>query len=89
METAPATVTITAPHGGVMTREVGAITGALELTTQEQGMVGVRYVGATDTYTVTGNPPPNTTLETIATILSTDPGTDQWDNPLPATLPTT
>ena len=47
--------------GGVMTDEVGAITGALELLTRpapngKSIEALVRYVGAQDLYTVTGSP---------------------------------
>ncbi|MDQ3942155.1 MAG: hypothetical protein M3254_03520 [Actinomycetota bacterium] len=46
--------------GGVMTEEVGAITGELELLTRltpEGGIVAmVRYAGAQDLYTVSGSP---------------------------------
>jgi hypothetical protein len=47
--------------GGVMTEEVGAITGALELLTRltpdgSDIEVMVRYAGAKDLYTVSGSP---------------------------------
>ena len=46
--------------GGVMTEEVGAITGELELLTRVLPGGGieamVRYAGAKDTYTVSGSP---------------------------------
>ena len=49
---------LVAPPGGVMTDEVGAITGELELCREcaEDGLVSVlvRYAGALDWYTVTG-----------------------------------
>lgn len=50
---------VVAPPGGVMTEEVGVITGELELRTTraEDGSVSVmvRYAGALDWYTVTGS----------------------------------
>ena len=49
---------ITAPPGGVMTDEVGVVTGALELRTRcaDDGalVVDVAYQGALDWYVVTG-----------------------------------
>ncbi|MEV1009493.1 hypothetical protein [Streptomyces sp. NPDC049881] len=50
----------TAPRGGVMTKEVGVITGELELHTDadEQGALTmrIRYAGADEWYTVDGGP---------------------------------
>lgn len=50
--------TLTAPPGGVMTDEVGVVTGGLELRSAlgPDGAVDVhvRYVGALDWYRVTG-----------------------------------
>ena len=53
--------------GGVMTDEVGAITGDLELLTRETPDGGdievkVRYAGAQDLYTVSGSPVRTATL---------------------------
>jgi hypothetical protein len=53
--------------GGVMTDEVGAITGDLELLTRETPDGGgievkVRYAGAQDLYTVSGSPVRTPTL---------------------------
>jgi hypothetical protein len=51
--------TFTSTTGGVMTREVGAITGELELSTRPAGgtlEVFVRYAGAEEWYTVEGSP---------------------------------
>ena len=45
--------------GGVMTDEVGAVTGDLEIATRldaENLYVSVRYAGADEWYTVTGSP---------------------------------
>lgn len=53
--------TITSTTGGVMCREVGAITGELEISTRrvEEGLeASVRYAGADEWYTVEGSPLP-------------------------------
>ncbi len=45
--------------GGVMTREAGAVTGDLEISTRAEGVslgVSVRYTGAEEWYTVEGSP---------------------------------
>lgn len=50
----------TSKTGGVLTRETGAITGELEISTRaeedERFTVSVRYVGADEWYTVPGSP---------------------------------
>ncbi len=51
--------TFTSTTGGVMTREAGAVTGDLEITTRaEEDALGafVRYAGADEWYTVEGGP---------------------------------
>jgi hypothetical protein len=51
--------TITSTTGGVMTEEVGAVTGVLEIATRtgvEDVEVAVRYAGADEWYTVEGSP---------------------------------
>jgi hypothetical protein len=51
--------TITSTTGGVMTREVGAVTGELEVATRAGAVsieVAVRYAGADEWYTVEGSP---------------------------------
>jgi hypothetical protein len=51
--------TIMSTTGGVMTKEVGAVTGELEVVTRyrvEDIEVTVRYVGAEEWYTVKGSP---------------------------------
>lgn len=52
--------TFTPPRGGVMTKEVGVITGELELHTHaaEDGALTmrIRYAGAAEWYTVEGGP---------------------------------
>jgi hypothetical protein len=65
-----------AKPGGVMTDEVGAVTGDLTLRTElaEDGAVRVlvQYVGADEWYRVTDSPtslPAGTTLETLHTQL--------------------
>lgn len=53
------TSTLTVEAGGVMTNEVGVVTGELEVTTEPTpGGTGVivSYVGSPDRYTVTGSP---------------------------------
>ena len=56
----PLNSTFVSTTGGVMTEEVGAITGELELLTRltpNGGMeVMVRYAGAQDLYTISGSP---------------------------------
>ena len=50
---------ISSTAGGVMTDEVGAVTGDLEIATRldaENLYVSVRYSGAEEWYTVTGSP---------------------------------
>lgn len=50
----------TAPRGGVMTKEVGVISGELELHTNAEPdgtlILRVRYAGAAEWYTVDGGP---------------------------------
>ncbi len=51
--------TVTSTTGGVMTKEVGAVTGKLEVLTRQRAEsieVAVRYVGAEEWYTVKGSP---------------------------------
>jgi hypothetical protein len=52
--------TITSTTGGIMTEEVGTITGDLEVATRMGGAgeaeAAVRYVGANEWYTVEGSP---------------------------------
>ena len=82
--------------GGVMTDEVGAITGELELLTRPSGddiETRVRYVGAHDTYTVAGSPVRSTgshraSHETILGRLTT-PSRVEAGNELPVDLTNT
>ncbi|ONK11957.1 hypothetical protein [Streptomyces sp. MP131-18] len=50
----------TAPRGGVMTKEVGVVTGELELHTAAEAdgtlTLRIRYAGADEWYTVDGGP---------------------------------
>ncbi len=51
--------TVTSTTGGVMTKEVGAVTGELEVVTRHRGEgfeVAARYAGADEWYTVEGSP---------------------------------
>jgi hypothetical protein len=83
----------TSTTGGVLTDEVGAITGELELCTRptDSGIEAVvRYAGARDLYTVTGSPRPTTEThrkvhETILNQLTT-PGRREQGNELPVDL---
>ena len=69
----------TTPPGGIMTREVGAITGQVEAWLEGEH-VRIRYLGARDVYTVTGATQ-GRTIDEIVGILTTDPGLDQYNNP--------
>lgn len=71
-----------APPGGVMTREVGAVTGDLEvwLDAARPGVVRVRYAGALEEYTVVGTAP-GATIDDVVARLSRDPGPDPDGNP--------
>ncbi len=51
--------TFASTTGGVMTKEAGAVTGDLEISTHPEGVslaVSVRYAGAEEWYTVEGSP---------------------------------
>jgi hypothetical protein len=51
--------TFASSTGGVMTKEAGAVTGDLEISTRAEGVslgVSVRYTGAEEWYTVEGSP---------------------------------
>jgi hypothetical protein len=62
-----------------MTREVGAITGQVEAWI-EGTHVRIRYLGATEDYTVAGETE-SRSMDEILGILTTDPGWDQYNNP--------
>jgi len=68
----------TTPPGGVMTREVGAITGPVEVWV-DAGTVLIRYVGALDTYTL--GDARDLSIDEVVAILGTDQGIDQYGNP--------
>ncbi|GAB7188997.1 hypothetical protein ATKI12_8828 [Kitasatospora sp. Ki12] len=61
---------VTAGPGGVMTEEVGSITGDLTVVTtafpDRQAWVAVQYTGADEWYTLTGTPTPLTENTTLA-----------------------
>jgi hypothetical protein len=85
--------TFTSTTGGVLTNEVGAITGQLELLTRpaRNGIEAeVRYEGARDLYTVSGSPLETTDShpEGHRTILQklTTPGRIERGNELPVDL---
>jgi hypothetical protein len=71
------------PPGGVMTKEVGAITGPVEAWIDD-GTVLIRYVGALDSYTV--GAASGRSISDLVAILASDPGIDQWGNPIAAAL---
>jgi hypothetical protein len=83
----------TSTTGGVLTDEVGAITGDLELLTRptDSGIeTAVRYTGAHDLYTVSGSPVRTTDAhhkahEAILKKLTT-PGRTEQGNELPVDL---
>lgn len=77
-------VAFESPLGGVMTEEVGAITGTLEVAVID-GAARIRYVGAEDLYTVLGTPP-TADAQTVADRLSEDPGIDKDGNPAATSL---
>lgn len=71
------------PPGGVMTIEVGAITGDLEAWI-DHGIVRIRYAGALDNYTV--GSAETRSIEQVVYELSTDPGIGPDGNALVASL---
>jgi len=83
----------TTTTGGVLTDEVGAITGELALRTRPTNSgieAEVRYAGARDRYTITGSPLPTTdphhrAHEAILKHLTT-PGKLEQGNELPVDL---
>lgn len=82
------TPVIQAPPGGIMTREVGAITGDVQVSFYEAGpgRTGalVTYMGGEEWYHVMGS----TRLGEagMLELLATDPGRDGDGNPLPVRL---
>lgn len=77
------TRTFVTPPGGIMTKEVGAITGAVEAWIEDD-QVRIRYEGALDTYTV--GEAAGRDLDQIVRLLSVDPGSDSAGNPGAATI---
>ncbi len=69
----------TAPPGGIMTDDVGVITGPVEARI-DGDLVRIRYEGAAEEYTVTGAVGERTPGE-VWEQLTTDPGVDEYDNP--------
>lgn len=69
---------IETPPGGIMTEEVGSITGPVELFL-EHGVARIRYQDAIDVYRVTGDVG-DRTLDDVARILTADPGNDADGN---------
>lgn len=67
------------PLGGVMTNEVGNITGPVELFIEDDKAY-IRYEGAEDVYTVSGKVN-GRSLDEVEKVLTTDPGVDEYDNP--------
>ena len=76
------------PPGGILTREVGAITGEVEIRTSWAGthaVAEVRYVDADEWYTVAGLPGSMIPFE-VMQHLAADPGVDADGNPVPSRL---
>lgn len=73
----------TTPRGGVMTREVGAITGTVEIWL-DKAEVRIRYEGAIDAYTV--GAARDRTIDEILALLESDPGVDGALNPVASAL---
>lgn len=69
----------TTPPGGIMTDDVGVITGDVEARI-EGDLVRIRYAGADEEYTVSGSVGALTPDE-VWERLTSDPGVDEFDNP--------
>ena len=74
----------TTPPGGVLTEEVGAITGPVEVWV-DGATVFIRYEGALDRYTV-GTGAHERNIAQVVRELSQDPGVDDDGNPRPVRL---
>lgn len=71
----------TTPPGGVMTREVGAITGDVELTYYPEQRTGmINSVGAREQYVVAGHAPNGWTEADAVGWLQADLGVDEAGN---------
>ena len=79
-------IVFTPPPGGLMTVEVGVITGLVELCVVKD-RAKVRYVGAHDIYTVAGHIPDGWSFGQVTAFLVTDPGLGPDGNPLWVQLP--
>lgn len=75
--------TITTPPGGILTREVGAITGQVDvwIDPERPRRLSIGYTGALDIYTVVGSTRQRD-LDTLIAVLTTDPGVDADGNPI-------
>lgn len=80
--------------GGVLTLEVGVITGELEIRLQDPAILGlqIRYTGTTEWFTVAGNADglPDDSKQArleVLRILTQDPGVDEDGNPIPTKMP--
>ena len=80
------TIAFTPPPGGLMTVEVGTITGLMDLWL-EKDRAKVRYAGAHDIYTVAGYVPTGWSLPRVTAFLFNDPGLGADGNPLWVQLP--
>lgn len=70
-----------------MTREVGSITGMVEVDLLKDGGVCIAYEGAADRYTVAGKKAPQgVTLEDVVAHLSRESDVDDFGNPEPVDL---
>lgn len=83
--------TVDTPTGGVMTEEVGAITGLVVITTSPSDHGGldvtIAYKGARDTYSVVGSPThAGIRHNQVIDHLTSDQGTTNSGNPAPADL---
>lgn len=77
----------TSPPGGVMTREVGAITGDLEITYYpEQRTAIITHVGSSDQYVVEGHAPLGWSEADAVAWLSADLGADADGNAVATTF---
>lgn len=69
---------LTPPPGGIMTKDVGAITGPVEIAL-DGDEVRVRYEGAAEWYTIVGSAG-DRSVDELTTVLTTDPGVDEHGN---------
>ena len=69
--------------GGVMTDEVGVISGPVEIRLDDD-LVRIRYEGALEWYTA--GPAAGRSLDELVRVLTTDPGVDEYGNPREVSL---